>query len=339
MNLIGESTNKKYLIIAHAGDSSLHTDWMEPKEFRTFHIYLNYYGDLSGRYMCDCDYYSEDKGGKGPVIQKIIKSLGKDLEQYQAVWIPDEHIRADAFSINRMFHIFTDQELWMAQPALMEVTHASRSASSVHPEYILRFIRFDQMVAPIFSIEALKTCFANSKNFDTSESGSIMDIKIPAKLQYPRRKTAVIDATPLRLMRPEPAVPALELPEQAASDAGEMPEREAGNAAVTDELPVPVPHEEEAPIHAMPEENGLQPEAHESPIPLVRKSSRRRSRKSGRFAKKSRKVKIMKKFKKKLVKKSKTKLVRQNKKVVRLPKPFLKQKSKTLKGKKKGKAA
>ena len=199
MSLPAHTGRRKYLIIARVGDNSLHASWLEPKEFRNFDLCLCYYGDHPGRYGGGCDYDLKDEGSKWSAIKQIVKRLGDDLFQYEAIWCPDESLQTDAFNINRMFHIFTDQALWLAQPALSADSDCSRRETVQHPEYILRYTRSVEMTAPVFSPEALKAC-VSADDFVHAGEGPAFDW--PELTPYPNGGTAVIDATPVKLARP-----------------------------------------------------------------------------------------------------------------------------------------
>lgn len=287
MNVTEESNRSKYLIIARVGDSSLHPSWLEPKEFRSFDLCLSYYGEQSGRYASDCNYYTAAGGDKWPVIKTIVQGFGKDIEQYEAIWIPDERINTNAFNLNEMFHIFRDQELWLAQPALTEDSYTPYPALIHHPEFILRYMRFGEMPAPIFTPEALKACAA-AMDANPSLQGFIW----PKELPYPNRPTAVIDVTPVK--QPNEPLPASE----------QEPVQEI-HETVNMEVPQQTQNDEASKGE------------HETPPLLIRKTGRAgRSGRSRRFRRARKKTKLKQKFlkKQKLKKAKKAKPARKLKK-------------------------
>jgi hypothetical protein len=197
-----ETAGRDCLIIAWVGDSSLHSAWVEPSEFRGFDICLIYNGSQPGRYARDCDYYYEIKEGKWRAIRKVLRSFGMDLERYRAIWIPDEHTLASAYDIDRMFNIFLDQELWLAQPALAAGSLSQFAPLLCHPEFILRYLRPDVMPSPLLSRDALKACTA-SDLFGSQPDD--LTFVWPEHTSMPKLKAALIDAVPMLLQRPAPA--------------------------------------------------------------------------------------------------------------------------------------
>lgn len=293
MNATKESNSRKYLIIARVGDSSHHLSWLEPKEFRSFDLCLSYYGEQPGRYRADCDYYSEGKGDKWQKINKIVEGFGKEIDRYQAIWIPDEFITSNAFTISQMFHIFSDHELLLAQPALTADSYSSSPALIRHPEYILRYTRFAEMTAPIFSPEVLKACLT-AMNPNQTECG--LEFIWPKELPYPNRQTVVIDETPVKQTVPE-GYKAIYLAKKESLPAAEK---------------------------QIDEERGP-----ETPPLLIRKAGRNGH--SGRNRRTGKKTRLLKhKFikKRKLNKLKKSKDMRKLNKSVRIKKPFIKPKRK-----------
>lgn len=306
MNVTEESASKKHLVIARVGDSSLHPAWLEPQQFLSFDLCLSYYGEQPGRYASHCVFYRESKGEKWQDIYQIIESLGQDIDRYQAIWIPDESISTNAYTINRMFHIFTDQELWLAHPALASGSYSLWPVLLQHQEYILRYTRLRYLAAPLFSSDALRDCLPL---MNAGQSGRELAWVWPEEREYPGRKIAVIDATPVRLRDTESSAAAeaaakemkLPPPEEKAKEAPAA-EGSAGAAGTeAAETPLPPPSVEPAlDWEAPPQEvwSGSEP---------VKRSGRirRRKKKTGlkhriekqRKTKKAKKPKLVRKLK------------------------------------------
>ena len=53
----------KNLVFVRASDKSLHKEWIEPKNAKTFELYIEYYGEHPKRYREDADYYSHNQTG------------------------------------------------------------------------------------------------------------------------------------------------------------------------------------------------------------------------------------------------------------------------------------
>lgn len=195
----GGKKKRRFLVIARVGDDSLHRQWLNPKSFKNFDLYISYYGNKPGRFKNDCEYYSEEKGPRWPIYKQILDELGESVYQYDAVWFPADDISTDAFNINQMFHIFDNLKLWLAQPALTKDSYRSWNITIQSTDYIVRYTHFVEIMVPLFSPSALRIC---SPTFDTSFSGWGIDFVWPKLLKYPNNKIGIIDATPVRHTRP-----------------------------------------------------------------------------------------------------------------------------------------
>lgn len=187
----------RYLVVARAGDHSLHSEWIHPKEFRNFDLALSYYGDQAGRYREDCQYYFQAKGTKWPKIYDLIKKLGDRIFQYEAIWFPDDDLRTHPGNISRMFELFTEQRLLLAQPALTGNSYFQVTAQ--HIDYKLRYTHFVEIMAPVFSREALRSCW---HTFNKSVTGWGMEHVWAKLLGYPHKGMAILDETPVKHTRP-----------------------------------------------------------------------------------------------------------------------------------------
>lgn len=190
-------TNRQYLVMARVGDRSLHTEWIHPAEDRNFDLALSYYGDTPGRYAQECEFYTETKGSKWPKIYEWIESMGERIFEYDAVWFPDDDISTDPGNISHMFRLFQEHGLLLAQPALT-ANHYFK-VTKLHKNYRLRYTNFVEIMVPVFSRDALKACW---HTFDKSVTGWGMEHVWAKLLDYPYKKMAILDETPVRHTRP-----------------------------------------------------------------------------------------------------------------------------------------
>lgn len=191
------SSQNRYLIIVRAGDGSLHREWIHPASYRNFDLAISYYGGTPGRYAEECEIYTQAKGAKWPAIYDLIQHLGEQVFQYDAVWFPDDDIRTHPGNIARMFQLFTEHELLLAQPALSANSYFQVTAQ--HIDYRLRYTQFVEIMVPIFSREALRTCWTT---FNKSVTGWGMEHVWAKLLGYPHEKLAILDETPVKHTRP-----------------------------------------------------------------------------------------------------------------------------------------
>ncbi|WP_299804450.1 DUF707 domain-containing protein [uncultured Shewanella sp.] len=190
---------KKYLVIARVGDNSLHPRWLE-NAAPNFDLFLSYFGDKPNHYQAEATYYEQVKGGKWPIIHKLIENNWAFISQYDAVWLPDDDIMTDANTINKMFSLFDGFGLALAQPALTMDSYFSHSSLLRQPNSVLRYSNFVEVMVPVFSANALQ---ALKGTFAQSPSGWGLDALWPHLIENKDFKNiAVIDATAVIHTRP-----------------------------------------------------------------------------------------------------------------------------------------
>jgi hypothetical protein len=188
---------RKYLVIVRVGDLSIHKEWLTPESDRNFDLFVSYYGDNPGRYADTCDLYEQRKGPKYIGLSEWMQELGERVFEYDAVWLPDDDIQTDATNISRMFDLFNEHKLMLAQPALTQ--NAFFQVTVQHIGYLLRYTDFVEAMVPIFSAEALRICLPT---FSKSITGWGLEHVWAKLLDYPKRKLAILDAVPVKHTRP-----------------------------------------------------------------------------------------------------------------------------------------
>lgn len=191
--------SKRFLVMARVGDSSLHKAWIKCSEERNFDLFLEYYGDGSNDYRNDCDFYSEGNETKWPRLYKLIETWNENIFTYDAVWFPDDDIYMDCLTVNEMFNLFTEYNLLLAQPGLTSDSYWSHFITLGNKKFILRYTNFVEVMAPIFSNEALKLCW---ETFRKCKSGWGLDSVWPKILGYPDDKIAILDKILMKHTRP-----------------------------------------------------------------------------------------------------------------------------------------
>lgn len=187
------------LVILRAGDCSLHPQWLAG-ERRTFDLFVSYYGDQPDLHRASCDRYERRKGPKWSCIADLLREQPELIDGYDAVWFPDDDLAVDTDAINRMFALFHGLGLGLAQPALAAGSYHTWAFLLQRPEHLLRYSEFVEVMAPIFTLPALRICLPS---FSESRSGWGLDWVWPHLLAD--RQTfpiGVIDATPVLHTRP-----------------------------------------------------------------------------------------------------------------------------------------
>lgn len=189
----------RFLVIARVGDRSLHSQWLTGAEPH-FDLYLSCFSNEPRKYQGQTKYYEQVKGGKWPELHRIVTDNTEIIEKYDAVWMPDDDLLADADTINRMFAFFEAFNLDLAQPALSMDSYFSHPSLLQTPNSIIRYTNFIEVMAPIFSKAALQNL---KTTFGQSASGWGLDTLWPLLLNNDnKRGVAVLDAVTVVHTRP-----------------------------------------------------------------------------------------------------------------------------------------
>jgi hypothetical protein len=188
------------LIVLRAGDQSLHRQWLAGPGRPDFDLFISYYGRTPDRHREDADHWEHRPGPKWPALFDLLAEHRALVDGYEAVWFPDDDLAADTDTLNRLFAFFHAHRLHLAQPALTRNSFHTWSTLLQEPGCHLRFTRFVEVMAPLFSRPALQAC---GPSFAESRSGWGLDWVWPGLCERAGlRGIAVIDATPVRHTRP-----------------------------------------------------------------------------------------------------------------------------------------
>jgi hypothetical protein len=190
---------RRNLVILRAGDASLHPQWMGDG-LRDFDLFISYYGDIPDRHRCEADGYETRKGPTWPGIAALLAERPELVDRYDAFWFPDDDLATDTANLNRMFAFFCAYRLCLAQPALTRDSYYTWNTLLQDPRCHIRYTRFVEVMAPLFSRAALRTCLAT---FSQSRSGWGLDWVWPTLCSRARLgRIAILDATPVCHTRP-----------------------------------------------------------------------------------------------------------------------------------------
>lgn len=190
---------RRHLVVLRAGDCSLHKEWLADGA-RDFDLFISYYGRNPGRYADGADHYEHRPGPKWPAIADLLREHAALLQTYEVFWFPDDDLAATPEGIDRMFAFFRAYRLCLAQPALTLDSYRTWNTLLQDRRYHLRYTRFVEVMAPLFSRAALQAC---AHTFSQSRSGWGLDWVWPELCRKAGLEgIAVIDATPVRHTRP-----------------------------------------------------------------------------------------------------------------------------------------
>ena len=144
---------RRYLVITPVGtEDSAHKQWIDPS--RNYDLFLVNYCDNAGIFRDDADRYFEIPGFKLQILAQAIFESRDQVRQYSAVWLPDDDLDISVAQVNRLFRLFDDNDLDLAQPAVANeyfnhiVTHRQSGRR-------MRYVNFVEMMCPLFRTEVL----------------------------------------------------------------------------------------------------------------------------------------------------------------------------------------
>lgn len=180
------------LIIFSTGDKSFHSDWISGKK-RKFDLMLIYYGNEINNYRKEADYYLELK--RMFKLENIAVAIQEHIDvvkKYDYIWLPDNDMIINTPSINRLFEIFHEYDLDLAQPTLR--SGISHKITKTRPGYILRYTNFVDIGCPIFKIDLLLKVLPF---FTLTRSGWGIDYLWSSYCENNKKKMAMIDCISL----------------------------------------------------------------------------------------------------------------------------------------------
>ena len=198
--LPGVREGRRNLVVLRSGDNSLHPLWLESMrgEERNWDLCLSYYGNNPEEWRHGANYFIPQKGSKFAGLTPLVESEAF-LWGYDYIWFPDDDLLIDGADINRMFAIAHEFDLQLAQPSLAPGCFVNHRITQQLPDCRLHFTSFAEIMAPLFSREALAVV---APSFGFNQSGYGLDHLWPALLGAPKNRIAVIDEISMVHTRP-----------------------------------------------------------------------------------------------------------------------------------------
>lgn len=185
------------LIIARAGDDSLHPNWLASGDERSFDLMVSYYGTEPDRFRAGAEHYHAVPGARWPAHHAICQELWDLLKRYEYIAFACDDLEATSSTWDRLFAICRAHQLDLAQAAIDgPVSHA---ITKPQLRCLYRLTNFVEIMCPIFHrpiLEKLRWTMGES------QSGWGLDYLWSSLLPYPQFKLAIVDGAPVRHMRP-----------------------------------------------------------------------------------------------------------------------------------------
>jgi hypothetical protein len=185
---------RRYLIVVRADHDSRHPDWLRGSTERNFDLFVSYFGEEPNSFHEHADIYEAHPGMKWPRLYELFRGRRDWFLSYDACCFADDDLSSNARTLNAMFDLFAEFQLWMAQPALGPGSSVSVPLTAQVRAARLRFTNYVDVMCPIFSKATLARV---APTFNQSVSGWGLDYLWPKLLEFPVDRIAVLDATPV----------------------------------------------------------------------------------------------------------------------------------------------
>ena len=136
------------------------------------------------------------KGLKWELLSYALDTLPEVVAKYTNVWLPDDDLRVGPGQIDRLFALFEEYQLQLAQPAIA-AGEVSYKLFRQRPGIILRYSPLVELMCPMFTRSALRRV---SPTFVESHSGWGLDVIWPRF--FAANEVAIIDAVGVEHTRP-----------------------------------------------------------------------------------------------------------------------------------------
>lgn len=194
------NTRRRNLVLLRAGDSSIHSCWLEAAgETRNWDLIINYFDDNPDAFRGGDWLRIDSKGTKLQGLYDFIRNHEEMIRQYDYIWLPDEDLECTCQGINQMFDVCRERELKLAQPALTHDSYFTHPVTLRCRSFKIRFTTFVEMMAPCFSVESLWQVLPT---MDGTFSGWGTDFVWSQMLSADPRSIAIIDDIQMRHTRP-----------------------------------------------------------------------------------------------------------------------------------------
>ena len=186
------------LAIARAGDTSRHKTWLSDPSKKNFDLLVAYFGEHPGTWREHADRYDHWNGLKYPWFEHFLRE-NRWVFDYDAIWLADDDLEADTATVSDAFDIFQAERLLLAQPALTHDSVVCHEMMRRKMGCYLRYVGFVEEQMPIFSRECLGRI---EHTMGETISGWGLGVAWAKILGHPLDKMAVIDAAPMKHIRP-----------------------------------------------------------------------------------------------------------------------------------------
>jgi hypothetical protein len=194
----------KNIVIAPCGNKSVlfSEQWLKFEQDRQFDLCLLFYHQEihdSSLYK-GADYFFHLKGFKYQMLHELFAKLQPDwLTEYDYFYFLDDDIEIDTYAINEMFTLGKVMAADISQASLTKDSFCSWPIFKQDEDYFCRFVGQIEVMAPLFSKQALAKCLPS---FTVNNSSWGVDSIWSKQLNYPKDKLIVFDCITMRHTKP-----------------------------------------------------------------------------------------------------------------------------------------
>lgn len=153
------SSSKRFLLYSSIGDNHNIKTWLihHPKHKRSFDVWITYYGDEDDDSFIkeQSNKYVRRKGSKFQNFHDLYKQFGKELKQYDAIWLIDDDILIEPSKIPELFTYIELYNKDIIQPAFDNSGKLSHSITKQKKKSIFRNTNFVEVTCPLFRTSCL----------------------------------------------------------------------------------------------------------------------------------------------------------------------------------------
>jgi hypothetical protein len=186
------------LVITRAGASSLHRQWLSPREARNFDVLVTSYVDQPSPESEPGVEFVFLPGRKVEGWRAIVSTLWNRIEGYDRIAFLDDDISCNAADIAKCFELGKQYDLQLWQPSLSWSSYFTFGGTLHNPAFLLRYVNFVEMMCPFMTrgtLDRIKDTF-----FLGLESG--IDLVWCSLIPAAERRCAIIDAVQIEHTRP-----------------------------------------------------------------------------------------------------------------------------------------
>src|SRR5882762_6029589 len=156
----------KNIIIAPCGNkATIFKDfWLKYKEEKDFELCLLFYHEQINNpsYYADADHFFHLKGFKYHMIHRLLTEVHPEwLKTYDHFYFLDDDIEIDTRQINQLFALSKGFGSFISCAALSQDSYCSWPMFKQDPHSWCRFVGQIEVMAPLFSREALERCLGS----------------------------------------------------------------------------------------------------------------------------------------------------------------------------------